>query len=105
MAIEKVPGTGMTPWPRAAVSTARPAGGQATDSVLPAGVVRAAELDPLLAVAPRVEGSPAPMQGMLHGVTARGMPVSIEGLVRGGEGINRGDVLMVQVQATEPRLE
>jgi len=101
MAIDKVPRTGMTPWPRGATSTVRPAG----NAVLPAAAVRAAEVAPLLAVPPRVEGSPVPMPGMLHGVTARGMPVSIDGLTRGGEGLARGDVLMVQVQATEPRLE
>ena len=105
MAIDKVPGAGMTPWPRGALSTARPAAGQAVDAVRPTAAVRAAEIDPLRAPPPRAEGSPVPMPAMLHGVSARGMPVSIDALVGGGEGLARGDVLMVQVQATAPRLE
>ena len=57
MAIDKVPGPALAPWPRGALPGVRPAGGQAGNAVLPAAVVRSAEVDPLLAVPPRAEGS------------------------------------------------
>lgn len=105
MAIDKVPGPGAASWPRAGVPTVRPAAGQGANAVLPAVVARAEAIDPLLAVSPRPGGPPAPMPATLHGVTGQGVPVAIGGLVRGAEGLARGDVLMVQVQATTPRLE
>ena len=105
MAIDKVPGPGAMPWPRGGMPAVRPAAGQASNTALPAAVVRTAEVDPLLGVPPRVEGAPAPMPATLHGMTAQGTPVTVGAMVRGAEGLARGDVLMVQVQATAPRLE
>lgn len=105
MAIDKVSPAGSTPWPRRdAAPLVRAPAGQASNTVVPA-VVRAAEVDPLLAMPTRFEAPPAPAPATLHGASPQGVPVALGGLVRGSEGLARGDVLLVQVQSTTPRLE
>ena len=105
MAIDKVPSSGASPWPRiGSTPLVRPPAGQATNTAVPA-VVRPAEIDPLLAMPTRFEAPPTPAPATLHGVSAQGVPVAVGGLVNGGQGLSRGDVLLVQVQSTTPRLE
>jgi len=105
MAIDKVPSSGASPWPRiGSTPLVRPPAGQATNTAVPA-VVRSAEIDPLLAMPTRFEAPPTPAPATLHGVSSQGVPVAVGGLVNGGQGLSRGDVLLVQVQSTTPRLE